>query len=128
MFHFRKNFAQSGLEYGLGVTTYRYRLMGGSQNYNIEQQVVGRLNLNYIHNIFYNKLPPKISIFVGPSINSTTNYNTSQAIAGIGFIIGSSYKLSDRWKADIRYELTTMTHQACIGLQFLYQKKYLWQK
>lgn len=122
-FQFRKNFTNSGLEYGAGFINYKYRIMNGFQNYDFEKKI-WRVNLNYVHNIFYNKLPEKVCIFLGPSIN----YEIDQSQAGFGGIVGGSYQLFDRLKADIRYELTSTTHQACIGLQFLYQKKYFWKK
>lgn len=122
-FQFRKNFTHSGLEYGAGFINYKFRNKNSFQNNTFEKQI-WRINLNYVHNVFYNKFPERVIVFLGPSIN----YETDQSKVGFGGILGSSYRLFDRLKADIRYELTSTTHQACIGLQFLFQKKYFWKK
>ena len=123
-FQFRKNFAHSGLEYGFGYTTYWYRIDNGNSTNSVSNTVYRRFNINYVHDIFYYKLPKRLSIYLGPSIN----LEGIGGNGGIGLIVGSSYKLADRLKADIRYELTSSTHQFALGLQFLYQKKYLWEK
>jgi hypothetical protein len=119
---FRKKFPQSNLEYGAGFIDYKYPL-DNNFNYNPNKRI-WRANINYIFNVFYDKLPERFNIFLGPS----ANFEFDRSKPGFGAVAGCSYRLFDRLKVDIRHELTSTTNQTSIGLQFLYQKKYFWIK
>lgn len=116
----RKNFKNSGLEYGAGFVRYKYNPYSNFYNFfgGNEEKDVWRINLNYVHNIFYNKLPEKLEVFLGPSLNFETNNKKF----GFGGILGTSYSLLSWLKADLRYELTTTTNQVSLGFRVLYQK------
>ena len=120
---FRKTFQKSALEYGVSVltfeNTYNYPYYYGYNS--VQEQKKWGFHLNYIHNIFENKMPAKFVSYVGPSINY---YNQ----IGYGAIIGTKYKLLERLNLDLRYELTNQTNQLQLGLIFNYQRKYFWQK
>lgn len=103
VFGFRKTFNHSALEYGASV----FDRWGG--------------HFNYVHQIYYDRTPENIKIYLGPSLNYVYNF-------GFGGIIGAEMQLFDRLKLDFRYELTTQTNQLQLGLIFNYQKKYFWKK
>lgn len=115
-FGFRKTFNKSALEYGMSIIQrkikYRSNFVDFSEIYGI--------HLNYIHNMFDSKMPKKLSVYIGPSINAVNDI-------GYGGIIGTNYKIFNRLKVDLRYEFTTQTNQVQLGLIFNYQKKYFWQ-
>jgi hypothetical protein len=122
-FGFRKTFNNSALEYGAGFRIIKY-----NYNYNfydiyyINEEKRWGVNLNYVHNIFYNDTPEKLKIYVGPTINYIYNE------IGYGGIVGLKYNLVGRLSFDVRYERSTLSNQIQTGLIFNYQKKYLWQK
>jgi hypothetical protein len=78
-------------------------------------------HFNYVHQLFYTIKPDWLILYTGPSVNFLSDF-------GFGGIVGSSMKLFDRLKFDVRYELTSQTNQIQAGLIFTYQKKYFWRK
>jgi hypothetical protein len=78
-------------------------------------------HFNYVHQIFYNRTPSRLKVYLGPSVNYVYDF-------GYGGIIGTDIKLFDRLSFDLRYELTTQTNRIQAGFIFTYQKKYFWQK
>jgi hypothetical protein len=118
-FGFRKTFNKSALEYGMSI--FQTEIKYNDYFSNISEKY--KFNLNYIHNIFDSKLPKNWKVYLGPTINS------SDFIYDIGYggIIGTNYKIFDRLKIDLRYEVTHQTNQVQLGLIFNYQKKYFWQ-
>jgi len=84
---------------------------------------ISNANLHKLHNVFSKKMPNKLRVYVGRSINLMLKNDL-----GYEAIIGSSVKLLDRLFLDVRYERTTQTNQIQTGLIFTYQKKYFWQK
>lgn len=121
-FGFRKKFDHSALEYGLSYLTTNVNYTDSDDNYYFDNEV-NRYgwHFNFVQQLFYNRTPDHIKIYLGPSVNYV--YDT-----GYGGILGTEIKLFDRLKFDIRYELTTQTNQLLAGFIFTYQKKYLWQK
>ncbi len=73
-----------------------------------------------MHNVFYNKTPDRLKVYVGLSYNSVID-------DGYGAVIGSEIRIIDRLNLNFRYEFTTMMHDIQLGLIFKYQKKYFWQ-
>jgi hypothetical protein len=120
IFGFRKTFKRSALEYGLSYlqfeTKYNY---GNSYIYSSTQNRLG-IHLNYVHQIFYDKTPEWLKVYLGPSFNDVFDF-------GYGGIIGAEMKLLNRLKFDFRFERTTQTNQIQGGLIFTYQRKYFWQ-
>ena len=126
IFGFRKKFKYSALEYGASYLKYNSNnnySSNNNYNYNYGSYSYDRwgAHLNFVQQIFYNKTPYWMKIYVGPTINYVNNF-------GYGGIIGTEMKIFDRLKFDIRYEYTTQTNQIQAGLIFTYQKKYFWQK
>jgi hypothetical protein len=118
-FGFRKTFNKSALEYGMSIFQTEIKYNNNFSNKSEEY----KFNLNYIHNLFDSKLPKNWKVYLGPTIN------TSDILDNIGYggIIGTNYKIFDRLKIDLRYEVTNQTNQIQLGLIFNYQKKYFWQ-
>ena len=119
-FGFRKTFKKSALEYGMSIIDYKIKYKNINDTYRYGNSEKYGIYFNYIHEIFASKMPNKVSLYVGPTINSFEG-------TGYGAIIGTYYKLFDRLKIDFRYERTTQTNQIQLGLIFNYQKKYFWQ-
>lgn len=121
IFGFRKTFKHSALEYGVSYlkskVEYNY---GFGYAYSNEIARWGG-HFNYVHQIFYNKTPDWLKIYIGASVNNVYDF-------GYGGIIGTELKLFDRLRFDARYEYTSQTNQIQAGLIFTYQKKYFWQK
>ena len=109
------------MEYGASYikyeTTYNYG-DGYTDTYS-ENRWGG--HLNYVHQVFYNKTPEWLKVYLGPSLNYVYDF-------GYGGIVGTEIRLFDRLKFDVRYEMTTQTNQIQAGLIFTYQKKYFWKK
>jgi hypothetical protein len=120
-FGFRKRFAHSALEYGLSSikSKVEYNNGFGDVQYSYDSRIGG--HFNFVHQLFYNKTPSRLKIYLGPSINYVYDF-------GYGGIIGADLKIFDRLSFDFRYELTTQTNQFQAGLIFTYQKKYFWQR
>lgn len=118
---FRKTFKHSAFEYGVSVfkSNVDYVLRRGYHYSKSVDRWGG--HLNYVHQVFYNRTPDWIKLYLGPSINFVYSF-------GYGGIVGSEMRLFDRLKFDVRYEWTTQTNQIQAGLIFNYQKRYLWQK
>jgi hypothetical protein len=121
LFGFRKTFKHSALEYGASYlkskVDYNY---GWGYTYSDYIDRWGG-HFNFVHQVFYNKTPQWLKIYLGPSVNYVYDF-------GYGGIIGTEMKLFDRLRFDVRYEWTTQTNQIQAGLIFTYQKKYFWQK
>jgi hypothetical protein len=120
-FGFRKTFEHSALEYGTSYMKSTIEYDDGYGNFYTYETDRWGLHLNYVHQVFYNKTPYWLNIYLGPSINYVYDF-------GYGGIVGTEMKVFDRLKFDIRYEYTTQTNQIQAGLIFTYQKKYFWQK
>jgi hypothetical protein len=119
-FGLRKTFPHAALEYG-GSYMQFYDFSGTNPaSIYKKQQLIGA-HLNYVHQIFYQQTPDRLRFYVGPSVNYLHT-------AGFGGIAGMEYKVFDRLKLDLRYELTTQTNQLQAGLFFTYQKKSPWEK
>lgn len=120
-FGFRKRFNHSALEYGISSVQNRveYTYFDGSKQVRGESKIGG--HFNYVHQIFYNRTPSRLKVYLGPSVNYVYDF-------GYGGIIGTDIKLFDRLSFDLRYELTTQTNRIQAGFIFTYQKKYFWQK
>ncbi len=125
IFHLTKNFKQSALEYGVGYIKHTREITEDffySTPYTyITTDQEWNFYINYVHNLVDSKLPEKMDLFVGPTINYLHTF-------GYGVIVGVSYKVLDRIKFDLRYEASTQSNHLQLGVSFLYQKKYLWQK
>ena len=113
IFGLRKTFNYSALEYGVSYlksTTnygYEYRYTEPSERWGV--------HINFAQQIFYNKTPDWLRVYIGPSINYIYDF-------GYGGIIGTEMRLFNRLKFDVRYERTTQTNQLQAGLIFTYQK------
>lgn len=107
-FGLRKTFKKSALEYGVSFIRAN----------SIESSTTG-FHFSYVHQILSPK-KDKVSFYIGPTLNVLDE-------TGYGGIIGTSYKLLDRLKLDMRYEFTTQTNNLKLGLIFNYQKRYFWQ-
>jgi hypothetical protein len=118
-FGFRKTFNKSALEYGMSIfqteIKYSNTFSNTSEKY--------KFNLNYIHNLFDSKFPKNLKVYLGPTINASDILDN----IGYGGVIGTNYRIFDRLKIDLRYEITNQTNQIQLGLIFNYQKKYFWQ-
>jgi hypothetical protein len=118
-FGFRKTFNKSALEYGMSIFQTEIKYNKNFSNTSEEY----KFNLNYIHNLFDSKLTENFKIYLGPTINTSDVFDN----IGYGGIIGTNYKIFNRLKIDLRYEVTNQTNQIQLGLIFNYQKKYFWQ-
>lgn len=111
IFGLRKTFNYSALEYGVSylksTTNYGYGYSEPSERWGV--------HLNFAQQIFYNKTPDWLRIYIGPSVNCVYDF-------GYGGIIGTEMRLLNRLKFDVRYERTTQTNQLQAGLIFTYQK------
>ncbi len=119
----RKTFKQCAIEYGGSWIRYKQTIIDNySQNtYYQKSKEIWSVHLGFIHNIFYKKLPSRLSIYIGPTVMYLKDF-------GYGGTIGLSLKLIERLKLDLRYQLTTQSNQLTLGLNFTYQKKYFWKK
>jgi len=110
-FGLRKTFEYSALEYGASylrsTTNYGYGYSEPSERWGG--------HFNFVHQIFYNKTPDWLRIYIGPSVNYVYDF-------GYGGILGTEMRLFNRLKFDVRYERTTQTNQLQAGLIFTYQK------
>jgi hypothetical protein len=113
-FGLRKTFKYSALEYGF--TTHMMTQTSAADTFGIPIGV----QFNYIHEIFYKYTPLWLRFYVGPSLYIYDSF-------ALGAIVGAQIKLSERFKFDVRYQLTTNTSQLQAGIIFKYQKKYPWQ-
>lgn len=120
IFGFRKTFKYSALEYGASYlkTKQEYNYGYGSNFYETDRWGG---HFNFVHQVFYNKTPYWLKVYLGPSVNYVYDF-------GYGGIVGTEMRLFDRLKFDIRYEYTTQTNQIQAGLIFTYQKEYFWKK
>ena len=115
-FGLRKNFKHWSVEYGISEGHYI------NTDINQYYQQPPRFNqfgfqFNVQRQIFYNKIQKKFKLYVGPAINYNFEF-------GYGGVIGIDYKIFERLKLDLRYELTTQTNKVLAGLIFKYQKNY----
>jgi len=137
----RINFKHSDMEIGLKSITYRVKIerfdtekSNGqtSITHSEHHPKIWGAHINYLQHLFYNKLPERMCIFLGPSINLffnevnyyTFNLNYNETELGFGGITGISYKLIDRVRLNLRYELTTRSNQVQFGISYLYHKKH----
>jgi hypothetical protein len=121
VFGFRKTFKHSALEYGASYlkSPVDYNYGWGNTSTDYTNRWGG--HFNFVHQVFYNKTPQWMKLYLGPSYNYVYDF-------GYGGIIGTEMKIFDRLRFDIRYEWTSQTNQIQAGLIFTYQKKYFWQK
>jgi hypothetical protein len=119
-FGLRKTFPHAALEYG-GSYMQFYDFSGTNPNYFFRKQQLVGAHLSFVHQVFYNQTPDRLRFYIGPSVNYVR-------MAGVGGIAGVEYKVFDRLKFDVRYELTTQTNQLQAGLFLTYQKKSPWEK
>jgi hypothetical protein len=68
-----------------------------------------------MHRIFLKNPSKYLKLSVGPTINSVEDI-------GFGVIIGNELKISNRFKFDFRYELSTQTNQIQLGVIYNFQK------
>ncbi len=122
IFHLRKNFKNSGLEYGINFYN-SYTLPTRNNNYfRYDKKLLLGGQINYLHNIFTPKMPyPKMRLFVGPTIQYLGKF-------ALGGIAGISYQVHNRLRFDCRYEITNVASHIQFGMNILYQKEYKWQK
>jgi hypothetical protein len=122
-FQLRKNFENSGLEYGFSYFSYEQYVTYVDPKIPIRRRIVNKFggNLNYVHNFFNDRMPENVLLFAGPTLKFVDRF-------GAGGIVGISYKVHDRVKFDFRYELSSQSNQIQLGLQILYQKEYFWKK
>ncbi len=113
----RKTFKHSVLEYG--VINYFHQT-----DFTYNGDPINRnewaFHFSYMHNVFYNKTPDWLKLYVGLTYNSIID-------DGYGVVLGSEFKIIDRLNLNFKYEFTNMMHDIQLGLIFRYQKKYLWQ-
>ncbi len=121
IFGFRKTFKRSALEYGASYLKFETKNYYGYGYTDISLQNRWGGHFNYVHQVFYSIKPDWLILYTGPSVNFLSDF-------GFGGIVGSSMKLFDRLRFDVRYELTSQTNQIQAGLIFTYQKKYFWRK
>lgn len=121
VFGFRKTFKHSAIEYGASYlkSPVNYNYGWGNTLTDYIDRWGG--HFNFVHQVFYNKTPQWMKLYLGPSMNYVNDF-------GYGGIIGTEMKIFDRLRFDIRYEWTSQTNQIQAGLIFTYQKKYFWQK
>jgi hypothetical protein len=125
---FRKNFkfspkSKASIEYGF---SYHALTTHYVSNNNIPYNSVGpqwAFNFNYQHQIFGNKInSDKFYLNAGPCISF------SDYICAGGGVFSIAYKPHSRVKLEFRTELTNAYFQFKVGVRFLYQKYYFWQK
>jgi hypothetical protein len=122
VFGFRKTFEHSALEYGASCINFTNNNNNYTYNNTYEEdskQWGG--HFNFAHQIFYNKTPDWLKVYLGPSVNYVFDL-------GYGGLAGIEIRLFNRLKFDIRYEYTTQTNQIQAGLIFNYQREYFWNK
>ena len=140
----KKNFSHSDLEYGFRYITYNIEtIWKDGQKNNNGQMIISTtqskysrhmwgVHINYIQHILYNKLPERIDIFLGPSINYFIHnfreslfwdYYEREFPLGLGGIAGITYKIANGIKLDLRYELTSRSNQVQLGIRGLYRER-----
>jgi hypothetical protein len=112
---FKKNFDNGDLEYGVS-----YHTSGGSWQSSSYREIWGG-HLNAIFPLLKYQDLYTLAPYFGSTINVFNDI-------GYGGIIGAEIALSDRISLDLRYELSTQTHQVQAGLIYNYQKEYFWKK
>ena len=124
VFGCRKTFKHSAIEYGMSITTFsdRYYMTDGTTTFSkIYLNKKSGFHINYVHQFLYNKTPSWQKLYAGPTINLVEKL-------GFGGIAGTEFRLSDRFRFDIRYEYSTQTNQIQAGILFNFQKEYFWKK
>ena len=122
LFGFRKNFKHFSLEYGTGIMEFKTSYFN-SYNNSKETNLLERMpvQINVTHDIFQNKTPKKLKLYVGLTSNYVFDY-------GFGGILGANYIIVGRLTFDLRYEISGQTNQIQAGLIFKYQKTYYFGK
>lgn len=125
-FGLRKTFKSSALEYGGVYSSFRFEDSNpyyGGYSYTRKYSYWG-LNLSFVHDLYKEFIAVDNNLYGGLSINGVNLNNP----VGIGFILGDSYQLNDRFKADMRLFYSQKIFQVQLGLIFNYQKKYIWER
>ena len=116
---FRRDLNKVILEYGVSILKTKKSTIN---NYGFvdryESDRTGG-HFNILRRIKHNR--SQNGFFIGPSLNYVYDF-------GVGGILGYEFRLFDRLRLDVRYELTTQTNQIQAGLIFKYQKKFFWKK
>ena len=92
--------------------------------------IVRRVNVfhvNYVRQFVFDDTPSGSRFYAGPTINMVTDSGLGKEF-GIGGIVGMEYRLADKTKFDVRYELSTKTNRIQVGLIHTFQKEYKWMK
>ena len=130
----RKDFKHGGLEYGGGLIAFNrtevYNNYYGNQYIRREQKLVGNVCIDYVHFIAENRMKQNLKVFIGPLVKYRFDDANNGIIYNFGFGVttGLKFQFHDRIALDFRYEITHTTNQLSLGIQFLYQKKYFWQR
>ena len=120
-FGLRKTFDNSALEYGCSYLNNQTAYSDFYGNVYYSNETRWGFHLNYVHQLLRSNFNNSFKLFVGPSLNYVKDF-------GLGGLIIGQYRLVDRLKLDVRYELTSQTNQFQLGLIFTYQKEYFWKR
>lgn len=132
---FRKNIKKDAVEYGFNFHTFEFNTNKSSPNsYEFDDRFM--LSLSYLHQMnqhFSNnkKKTSTLKIFLGPIITfgSQDLFNNQELNKfGIGATGSVSIPLGKRVNIDLRSDITNYSTEIKLGLRWLYQTRYPWQR
>jgi len=126
-FGLRKTFEKMAFEYGVVYSSFSYQNSYYENNdlytYSSKHNYWG-FNLNFVHDIKRAFIYKNDKVYGGLALSG---FNLKNA-PGLGFIVGDSYELNNRFKSDFRLFYSQRIFQIQAGIIFNYQKKYIWQR
>jgi len=132
---FRKNLKKDAVEYGFNYHSFDFTTNRNSQSsYEYDDRFM--FSISYLHQMNqhcsdYSKKPSKVKFFLGPIVTfgSQDLFNNQEPNKfGIGATGTMSIPLGDRVNIDLRSDVTNYSTEVKLGLRWLYQKKYPWQR
>lgn len=132
---FRKNIKKDAVEYGFNYHTFEFNTDRNSPNsYVYDDRLM--FSISYLHQMNqhfsdYSKKPSKVKVFLGPIVTfgSQDLFNNQELNKfGIGATGSVSIPLGKRVNIDLRSDITNYSSEVKLGIRWLYQKKYPWQR
>ena len=132
---FRKNLKKDAIEYGFNYHSFDFNTDKNLQNaYEYDDRFM--FSISYLHQMNqhfsdYRKKPSKVKVFLGPLVTfgSQDLFNNQELNKfGIGATGSVGIPLGKRVNIDLRSDVTNYSTEVKLGLRWLYQKKYPWQK
>ncbi len=132
---FRKNLKKDAIEYGFNYHTFEFNTDRNSPT-SYENDDRFMFSLSYMHQMNqhfsdYRKKPAKVKVFLGPIVtfgsqNLFNNQEVNKIGVGVTGLVG--FPLGKRVNIDLRSDVTNYSTEVKLGLRWLYQKKYPWQR